>query len=753
MLFPVTQLYSQDLTKYVNPFIGTSKMGHVFPGATVPFGMVQLSPQTNFEVMHQDNGSYNKKTYEYCAGYQYRDTTIIGFSHTNFSGTGHSDLGDLLVMPTNGKLVLDPIQTQNGEKGYYSAFSHEDEQASPGYYKVKLKSYDITAEHTATERVGFHQYTFPKSDDAHIILDLVYNVYHHVNKNVWTFIRIENDSLITGYRQTKGWARTRTVYFAMSFSKPFKSYGHEKYDSIVYDGFYRRFDQEENFPEMTGKDIRAYFNFDTEENEKISIRMALSSVSTNGALNNLNTEIPEWDFEKIKKQAKNKWNRELSKIQIEMMDPREKVTFYTALYHTNLSPIIYEDVEGKYLGLDQNIHESEGFTNYTIFSLWDTYRALHPLFNITQPERNNDMIKSMLTHHDQSVHHMLPIWSHYGNENWCMIGYHATSVIADAMVKNVGNFNHQRALKACTNTANVRYFDGLGDYIDYHYVPDDKSHSSVSKTLEYAYNDWCIAQIAAKAEKSETAAEYMKRSEYYKNVFDPSSGFMRPKMSDGLFRKNFDPMDTHGQGFIEGNAWNYGLYVPQDIPNMIELMGGKKRFSYHLDSLFAMEIADKYIDQHEDITRDGIIGNYVHGNEPGHHIPYLYNWTDKPYKTQERVRTILKAMYGPAEDGLCGNDDAGQMSAWYVFSSLGFYPVTPGSEYYAVGSPLVKSAQIQLPNGKKLDITVENQSPQNIYVQNITLNGKKIQNYQLKHSELINGGTLVYYMERTPNKQ
>ena len=372
MLSPVTQLYSQDLTKYVNPFVGTSKMGHVFPGATVPFGMVQLSPQTNFEVMHQEDGSYNKKTYEYCAGYQYRDTTIIGFSHTNFSGTGHSDLGDLLVMPTIGELVLEPLKRDSGEKGFYSFFSHDQEEASPGYYKVKLKSYDITAEHTTTERVGFHQYTFPKSKDAHIILDMVYNVYHHDNKNVWTFIRVENDSLITGYRQTKGWARTRTVYFAMSFSKPFKSYGHEKYDSIVYDGFYRRFDQEENFPEMAGKDIRAYFNFDTEENEKISIRMALSSVSTNGALNNLNTEIPEWDFEKIKQQAKNKWNRELSKIQVEMMDPREKVTFYTALYHTNLSPILYEDVDGKYLGLDQNIHESGGFTNYTIFSLWDT---------------------------------------------------------------------------------------------------------------------------------------------------------------------------------------------------------------------------------------------------------------------------------------------------------------------------------------------------------------------------------------------
>ena len=356
----------------------------------------------------------------------------------------------------------------------------------------------------------------------------------------------------------------------------------------------------------------------------------------------------------------------------------------------------------------------------------------------------------MLAHHDQSVHHMLPIWSHYANENWCMIGYHATSVIADALVKNVGNFDRLHALKACTNTANVSYFDGLGDYIKYHYVPDDKSHSSVSKTLEYAYNDWCIAQIGGQLSKSDISSEYFKRSEYYKNVFDTKSGFMKPKLSDGTFRLNFDPMDTHGQGFIEGNAWNYGLYVPQNIPQMIEMMGGKKRFSHHLDSLFAMEIADKYIEKHEDITRDGIIGNYVHGNEPGHHIPYLYNWTDKPYKTQERVRTIMKAMYGPAEDGLCGNDDAGQMSAWYVFSALGFYPVTPGSDEYAIGSPLVKSAQLQLPNGKTLKLTAENQSPVNIYVQDVVLNGRSLKSQLIKHSDLLQGGELIFKMNNKP---
>ena len=425
---------TNDFTQYVNPFIGTSKMGHVFPGATAPFGMVQLSPQTNFEKMFDEDGGYNSETYAYCAGYQYRDSIIIGFAHTNLSGTGHSDLGDFLIMPTTGKLVLDPLKTKNNTKGFYSVFSHNKEKALPGYYKVDLDSYGIEAELTASKRVGFHQYTFPKSNNSHIILDMVYNVYHHDNKNIWTFIRVENDSLITGYRQTKGWARTRKVFFAMVFSKPFKKYGHKKYDEIIYDGFYRRFDQEENFPEIAGKNIRAYFNFETEKDEKIKIKFALSSVSTAGAMRNLEAEIPHWDFDKTKAETQQLWNKELSKIEVKSMTEAGKTTFYSALYHTCLSPIIYEDVDGQYRGLDQNIYTSDDFTNYTVFSLWDTYRALHPLFNITQPERNNDMIKSMLAHHDESVHNMLPIWSHYANENWCMIGYHATSVIADAIV-------------------------------------------------------------------------------------------------------------------------------------------------------------------------------------------------------------------------------------------------------------------------------------------------------------------------------
>lgn len=741
-----TRTNTTDYTQFVNPFIGTSKMGHVFPGATAPFGMVQLSPQTNFEVMFKDDGSYNSETYEYCAGYQHRDSTIIGFAHTNFSGTGHSDLGDFLIMPTTGALVLDPLETSEGNKGFYSTFSHEREAASPGYYEVDLDSYNIKAKVTASDRVGYHQYTFPKSEDAHIILDMVYNVYHHDNKNVWTFIRVENDSVVTGYRQTKGWARTKKVFFAMHFSKPFKSYGHKKYDEIVYDGFYRRFDQTENFPEMAGKELRAYFNFDTSEGETIEIKFALSPVSTEGAIKNLEAEIPHWDFNHTKAETKEKWNRELSKIEIESLSEANKTTFYTALYHTNLAPVLYEDVDGRYRGLDQNIHTSEGFTNYTIFSLWDTYRALHPLFNITQPERNNDMIKSMLAHHDESVHNMLPIWSHYANENWCMIGYHATSVIADAMAKNVGDFDHNRALEASVNTANVRYFDGLGAYIDHQYVPDDMSHSAVSKTLEYSYNDWCIAQMAADVGNTSVENEFRKRGNYYKNVYDPKFGYMRPKLADGSFRKEFDPMDTHGQGFIEGNAWNYGLYVPQDINTMISMMGGKERFSQHLDSLFTMDIDERYIEKHEDITRDGIIGNYVHGNEPGHHIPYLYNWTGHPEKTQQRVRMILDTMYGATVDGLCGNDDAGQMSAWYVFSALGFYPVTPGSDGYALGSPLVQKATLQLDNGKTLTITANNQSNENVYVSNVTLNGIILKNQTLSHAELMAGGELVFEM-------
>jgi len=733
------------LVKYVNPLIGTKNMGHTYPGASAPFGMVQLSPETNQETMYVD-GAYNPDTYRYCSGYQYDDSTIFGFAHTHFSGTGHSDLGDFLVMPTTGDLQLEPGDAKIPRSGYHSQYSHENERAEPGYYSVKLDDYNILAELTTSDRVGFHQYTFNESGNANIILDLVYNIYNHDDKNVWTFIRVENDTLVTGFRQTHGWARTRLVYFAMQFSKPFESYGHKKYDRAIYNGFYRKFRENENFPEMAGRNIRAWFSFNADAGEKIKIKFALSNTSTEGALKNLEAEIPHWDFAKVKEQTQEKWNNELSKVLVETETPEQKETFYSALYHTMLSPVIYEDVDGQYRGLDQNIHQSDGFTNYTIFSLWDTYRALHPLFNILQPERNNDMVKSMIAHQKESVHHMLPIWSHYANENWCMVGYHSVSVIADAIVKGVSDVDLSEALGACTSTATVSYFDGLGDYINMGYVPEDKSSSSVSKTLEYAYDDWCIAQIARKAGDMKTYDEYMKRAEYFNNVYDPEIGYMRPKLANGEWRAEFDPIDTHGQGFIEGNAWNYGLYVPQDIDKMIEMMGGKDTFSAHLDKIFTTEIEDKFIEKNEDITRDGIIGNYVHGNEPGHHIPYLYNWTNDPWKTQERVRMIMDTMYSNGVDGLCGNDDAGQMSAWYIFSALGFYPVLPGSEDYAIGSPMVKRAEIRLPNGKYLNIIAENQGPENVYVEKIELNGKVVEGLNLNHFDLMAGGTLTYYL-------
>ncbi|MFK5856996.1 MAG: GH92 family glycosyl hydrolase [Bacteroidota bacterium] len=738
-----------NLVKYVNPFVGTKNMGHTYPGATAPFGMVQLSPETNQQPMFKD-GKYNKDTYRYCSGYQYDDTTIFGFSHTHFSGTGHSDLGDFLIMPTTGILKLEPGDAKILSTGYHSQFLHENELAEPGYYKVTLDDYGIEAELTATERVGFHKYTFPKSDSAHIILDLISNIYNYDEKNVWTFIRVENDSLITGYRQTNGWARTKTVYFAMQFSKAFYKYGFKRYEDVVYNGFYRKFNEDENFPEIAGKSIRTYFDFKTEKDEIIKIKFALSSVSISSALKNLSVEIPHWNFERVVQETQQKWNTELSKIIIETPLEKNKITFYTALYHTMLSPIIYEDVDGYYRGLDQNIHLSENFINYTIFSLWDTYRALHPLYNIIQPQRNNDMIKSMLAHHDQSVHNMLPVWSHYANENWCMIGYHSVSVISDAFIKGTTDVNPLRALKACENSSTLSYYDGLGSYISLGFVPEDLSSSSVSKTLEYAYDDWCIAQLAKKIGNQQVFNKYIDRSKNYINVFDSVSQYMRPKLYDGTWRKEFDPLNTHGQGFIEGNAWNYGLYVPHNINNMISIMGGKDKFSAHLDKIFTTPIEDKYIEKNEDITRDGIIGNYVHGNEPGHHIPYLYNWTNQPWKTQERVRMIMNTMYSNKEDGLCGNDDAGQMSAWYIFSALGFYPVTPASDEYAIGSPLIEKAILQLDNGKSLVIKTVNQSPSNVYVGKIEINGKELFGNILKHSDIVDGGEIVYYLQKNP---
>lgn len=739
----------QNLVPYVHPLIGTEKMGHTYPGATVPFGSVQLSPDTD-TLSYELNGKYNGDVYKYCAGYKYEDKTIVGFSHTHFSGTGHSDLGDFLIMPTQGALQLNPGVATNPKSGYRSAFSHANEVAEAGYYKVKLDDHAITAELTASSRVGFHQYTFPKSDQSHILLDLTSGIYNYEDKVVWTYVRVVNDSLITGYRQTNGWARTRTVYFALSFSKPFKSYGQKNLDKAqVYKGFWRKFDQTRNFPEIAGKRIRMYFDFDTEDGEKVKLKMALSPVSQENALANMNTEIPGWNFEQTKAKAQADWNRELNKIQIDASE-NDKVNFYTALYHSFINPTMYMDANGQYKGLDQGVHQANGFTNYTTFSLWDTYRALHPFFNLIQPARNSDMVQSMLNHYDQSTLKMLPVWSHYANENWCMSGYHSVSVLADAVIKGVFKGDTQKALDACIATANRREYEGIGDYIDRGYVPASSNGTSVSNTLEYAYDDWCIAQLAKKLNRTNVYDTFLKRSRNWQNVFDKSIGFMRPRLADGSFKKEFDVYKTDGQGFIEGNSWNFSFFVPQDPKSLVEYMGGPNRFAARLDTLFSMHLPDEFFAETEDISREGIIGGYIHGNEPAHHIAYLYNWTDQPWKTQERVRMILSKQYKPTPDGLGGNDDCGQMSAWYMFSSMGFYPVAPGSDAYSLGSPLVKSARLNLENGQTFTIEAINQGEKNVYVQKVLLNGKPLAQPVITHSDILKGGKLTFYMSAKP---
>jgi len=770
----------------VNPLIGTREMGHTFPGACVPFGFVQLSPDTD-TIPYDMDGKYNPPVYRYCSGYQYDDKTIVGFSHTHFNGTGHSDLGDFLIMPSTGPLRLNPGTADNPEKGYRSPFRHETETAEPGYYRVHLDGPDVTAELTATLRCGFHRYTFPKADSARIILDLMHGIYNYDGKVLWAYVRVVNDTLITGYRITSGWGRNRYMYFALAFSKPFTDCGWRNTDKPVYRGFWRRFGQYRNFPEMAGKKIRAWFGFSTGQGEQVELKMGLSAVSTEGALANLRTEIPNWDFEWICRKARQNWENELSRIKIDgssdiphpasdirhpTSDIRHPISdksshaarltnFYTAFYHVLMNPVIYQDVDGKYRGIDQEIHTAKGFTNYTIFSLWDTYRALHPLYTWLYPKRSADMVSSMLAHYDQSAEKMLPVWSFHGNEDWCMTGYHSVAVIADAWVKGVRGFDPEKALRACVGTSTNRYYEGITDYMKLGFVPLESSKSAASVTLEYAYDDFTIAKLAESVSDDSTSGpllqmfadaetvKYRKRSENYKNVFDRTTGFMRPKNADGGFKPSFDPLSTSNQGFVEGNSWNYSFHVPQDVPGLISLMGGDKAFISRLDSLFTMHLDDKYFAETEDVTRAGLIGNYVHGNEPSHHIPYLYNWTSQPWKTQAIIHKIVNSMYKNAVDGLCGNDDCGQMSAWYIFSCLGFYPVCPGTDMYSIGSPCVSKAVISLPNGKTLTIAAKNLSEKNMFIKSVTLNGKILDGLVILHKELMEGGLLLFEMSGT----
>lgn len=740
---------AQRPVDYVNPIIGTDGMGHTFPGACTPFGLVQLSPDTD-TIPHNINGTYQKNVYEYCAGYQYKDKTIVGFSHTHLSGTGHSDLGDILLMPATGDLKLNPGRADFPGEGYRSRFSHATEKATPGYYEVVLDDYSIKAQLTATPRVGVHKYTFPKEEDGHLILDLIHGIYNYDGKVLWASLRIENDTLLTGYRITNGWARTNYTYFAISFSQPVLSYGYKDKAKTLYKGFWRRFNQEQNFPEIAGRNIVTYFNFDTKHNPELVVKVALSAVSTEGAVKNLRAEASGRSFEQLAKIAVEAWNNELDHFEIEGTSD-QKTMFYTSLYHTMINPSIYMDVDGLYRGVDNNIHRAENFTNYTIFSLWDTYRAEHPFLNLIKPERNADMAESMIKHQQQSVHKMLPIWSHMGNENWCMSGYHAVSVLADAITKNVYK-NTGEALNAMVSTSNVPYYEGVADYTKLGYIPLDKSGTAASSTLEYAYDDWAIYKTALAAGNTDVAEIYRKRALNYRNIYDSSIGFARPRYSDGSFKKDFDVLQTYGEGFIEGNSWNFSFHVPHDVFGVMSLMGGDKSFVEKLDKLFSMHLPEKYYEHNEDITEECLVGGYVHGNEPSHHIPYLYAWTSQPWKTQYWLREILNKMYKNDIKGLGGNDDCGQMSAWYIFSVIGFYPVCPGSDQYIFGAPYLPYLKLKLPNGNILEIKAPAVSDKNRYVQSLKLNGRDYSKTYITHDDILKGGTLEFKMSSYPNK-
>jgi len=714
---------------YVRPFVGTQGEGNTYPGAAAPFGMIQLSPDTDNEL------------WETASGYEYSDSSIIGFSLTHLNGTGIPDLGDILFVPGVGTPKFIPGSKAHPDSGYRSPYSHGDEEASPGYYRVRLLNSGVNVELTAADRSGIIRLTYPESDSAFVLVDLKHVLRWDV---VWSHVRVENDSTITGFHLVNGWAKERYIYFAARFSRPFDDYGIVKDGkSVLYDTYRFR-----SRSEATGKSLQFYARYTTRRDEVIMVKAAISAVSAAHAMTNLEAEIPDWDFERVRGETRAKWNRELSTIEIEGSG-EEKEIFYTSMYHAFLAPTLYQDVQGEYRGLDQNIYRARGFTNYAIFSLWDTYRATHPLFALIQSKRDADMINSMLAHYDQSVEHLLPVWSLQGNETWCMIGYHAVPVIVDAYMKGVTGFDSLRAYEAIKTTATNPNYDNVAAYARLGWVPFDKENESVSKTLEYAYDDYCVARMAKSLGKETDYEYFMKRAASYKNIFDSSFNLMRGRDSQGKWRTPFDPHRyVEGGDITEGTSWQYTWYVPHDVQGLIALFGGPERFTRKLDSLFLAQAEEsRGVD---DIQ--GRIGEYWHGNEPSHHIIFLYCYAGQPWKTQRLVHRIMKTQYGAKPNSLCGNDDCGQMSAWYIFNAMGFYPVCPGSDCYVIGSPTVKKAVMHLTNGKTFTMIAENLSNENIYVQSVRLNGKRWDKPYLPYDEVKNGGTIVFAMGPRPNE-
>jgi len=693
----------RELTDYVNPFIGTGGHGHTYPGATLPFGMMQLSPDTRLD------------GWDGCSGYHYSDTSIFGFSHTHLSGTGVSDYGDILLMPTN---EINFHNGADGKKGYNSTFSHDTEEASPGYYKVSLDATQIEVELTVSKRSGMHKYQFPNTTNQIVILDL-----EHRDEVLDAQITKTSETELVGYRHSKAWASKQMLYFAIETSHPFKEVPQSAKASNTPDN------------------LRSALVFNNPSNQPVYIKIGISAVDVEGAKNNLKTEIGDKTFEVLRNEAKAQWETQLEKIVVESADTDYKTNFYTALYHSMLAPNLYQDVDGRYRGMDLEIHQTTEFDYYTVFSLWDTYRAAHPLYTIIEQERTNDFINTFLAKYDEGG--IMPIWDLSACYTGCMIGYHAVPVIADAYLKGIRGFDHDKALEAMKHSSMQEKL-GLDTYKSLGYIPVESESESVSKTLEYAYDDWTIAQMAKAMGRDEDYKTYLKRAQNYKNLFDPESGFMRGRFRNTWFAP-FDPYEVNFN-YTEANAWQYSNYVPQDISGLMQLHGGKEAFEARLDALFSAKKETSGRNQ-ADIT--GLIGQYAHGNEPSHHMAYLYNFVNRPHKTQEKVRQILTELYSNAPNGIAGNEDCGQMSAWYVFSSMGFYPVTPGSNQYIIGSPLLDKASIKLENGHSFTMVANSVSKENKYVKHVLLNGEPLNRTYLTHEELMAGGVLEFEMTNT----
>lgn len=718
LLLSAGPLASRQFTKHVNPLVGTDGHGHTFPGAAVPFGMVQLSPDTRVE------------GWDACAGYHYSDSSILGFSHTHLSGTGIADYGDILLMPTVGSLNLLPGDELVPGSGYRSKFRHEEEQASPGYYRVLLDDYGIIAELTASTRVGVHRYTYPRSDSANVVVDLKHGL--GPDAVLESSIEIVGDRGIAGMRRSAGWAKDQYCYFVAEFSKPFASFGISENFSL-YAG--RR--------TASGKNLKAYVRFSTADREQVVVKVGISAVDIEGARRNLRGEVPGWDFARVRSQAEKEWNRELGKIDARGGTKEQLRTFYTALYHALLAPNVFSDADQRYRGMDGKIRKADGFTMYSVFSLWDTFRAEHPLLTIIDRKRTRDFVKSLLARYQEGS--VLPVWELSANETWCMIGYHAVPVIVDAYMKGIRGFDAETAYAAMRHSAMLDHF-GLRFYREHGYIPGEMESESVSKTLEYAYDDWCIAQMARALGKNSDAALFERRAQYYRNVYDPASGFMRAK-ENGAWAQPFDPASVNVH-YTEANSWQYTFFAPQDIGGLVEVMGGPERFTKKLDVLFSSSPA---MTGREQADISGLIGQYAQGNEPSHHVAYLYNYVGAPWKTQAIVRHIMDTLFTSKPDGICGNDDCGQMSAWYVMSAMGFYQVTPGHPVYAIGSPLFESVTVRLENGKSFVVQAAKNSPSNRFIQSARLRGKRYSKSYLTHDDLMKGGTLSLAMGPKPN--